>query len=243
MDAPALPECSLSLTNEFDLVMFGRRIGLPHTAERVVAYLGLAAQPVHRAKLAGALWPNSSELLAARSLRTALWRLHRTGAPIVRVHDGRISLDPAIRVDAIELFEMARQLLQAPQDDILARLAVLVDNAELLPDWDDDWVDTDRERFRALRLEALERGAERLIDRREYGLAMEAALAAALSDPLRESARRLVVRIDICEGNLASAFHAYDDYRTLLREELGVEPSPAMQALMGTANSPSIRNT
>jgi DNA-binding SARP family transcriptional activator len=77
-----------------------------------------------------------------------------------------------------------------------------------LPDWDDEWVVADRERFRMLRLEALERGAERLIERTEYGRAMEAALAATLSDPLRESARRLVVRVHLGEGNLASAVQA-----------------------------------
>ena len=83
-----------------------------------------------------------------------------------------------------------------------------------------------------MRLEALERGAERLIESAENGRAMEAALAAAQSDPLRDSARRLVVRIHLSEGNLASAIRAYDEYRTLLVYEMGVEPSPAMQALI-----------
>lgn len=222
----------LSLTDEFELVMSGRSIGLPHSVERVVAYLGLSPQPVHRMKLAGALWPDAPEVLAARSLRTALWRLHRAGVPIVEMHDDRVALLPMIRVDVTELFDLTRRLLQAPGEEVLGRLGVLVDNTELLPDWDDEWVVADRERFRMLRLGALERGAERLIERTEYGRAMEAALAATLSDPLRESARRLVVRVHLGEGNLASALQAYDDYRILLRQEIGVEPSSAMRTLI-----------
>lgn len=222
----------LSLTDEFELVMSGRSIGLPHSVERVVAYVGLSPRPVHRMKLAGALWPDAPEDLAARSLRTALWRLHRGGVPIVELHEDRVALLPVIRVDVTELFDLTRRLLEAPVEEVLGRLGVLVDNTELLPDWDDEWVVADRERFRMLRLEALERGAERLIERTEYGRAMEAALAATLSDPLRESARRLVVRVHLGEGNLASALQAYDDYRILLRQEIGVEPSPAMRTLI-----------
>ena len=83
-----------------------------------------------------------------------------------------------------------------------------------------------------LRLQALELAAERLIARAEYGRAMEAALAATISDPLRESASRLVIRVHLAEGNVASALRAYEDYRSLLDREIGVEPSEAMQALV-----------
>ena len=229
---PTAARSRLSLTDEFELVMDGRDVGLPHSVERVVAYLGLTSQPVHRMKLAGALWPDAPESRAARSLRTALWRLNRGGIPIVDVHEDRVSLQPAIRVDVIELFELCRRMLEAPADDGLEHIGRLIDSAELLPDWDDEWVGADRERFRMLRLEALEIGAERLIERAEYGRAMEAALAATLSDPLRESARRLVIRIHLAEGNIASAIQAYEEYRSLLDLEIGVEPSAAMRTLI-----------
>jgi DNA-binding SARP family transcriptional activator len=216
----------------FELVMLGQGVRLPHSVERVVAYLGLTSQPVHRLKLAGALWPDAPDVLAARSLRTALWRLHRGGISIVDVREDRVALLPAIGVDVVELFGMTRKVLDSPTDEALGRLHVLIDNSELLPGWDDEWVVADRERIRIMRLEALERGAERLIENAEYGRAMEAALAATLTDPFRDSARRLVVRIHLSEGNLESAIRAYDEYRSLLADEIGVDPSPAMQALM-----------
>jgi DNA-binding SARP family transcriptional activator len=224
--------CRLALTTEFELVMSGRYVGLPHSVERVVAYLGLASGPVHRVKLAGALWPDAPDVLAGRSLRTALWRLHQSELPIVAVHDERLELAPVIRVDLTDLLDLARRLTNAPGDDVLSRLDTLVDRAEVLPDWDDEWVVADRERFRLLRLEALERGAEALIAQAEYGRALEAALAATMTDPLRESAQRVVVRIHLAEGNVAEAVRTYGQYRELLGDEIGVEPSPAMQALV-----------
>lgn len=224
--------CRLLLTGEFGLVMFGRAVALPHSLERVVAYLGLSPQPVHRVKLAGALWPDAPEALAARSLRTALWRLHRGGRSIVDVRDDRVALLPVVQVDIVDLFDLTRQLLDSPTSETLKRLHLLIDNIELLPGWDDEWAVADRERFRVMRLEALERGAERLIELAEHGRAMEPALAATQGDPLRESAWRLVIRTHLGQGNVASAIRSYDEYRRLLLDEIGVEPSPAMEALI-----------
>lgn len=222
----------LTLTGEFDLVIDGREVALPHSAERVLAYLGLAQRPVHRGKLAGVLWPDVPESAAARSLRTALWRLHRANIDIAQVRGDRVSLRPSVRIDLAEALELTRQLLDRPTQEALDRLSVLIDYGELLPGWDDDWVTADRERFRLLRLEALERAADVLIDYAEQGRALEAALAASLSDPLRDSAWRLVLRIHLSEGNVAAAVRAYEDYRELLATEIGVEPSPEMRALM-----------
>ncbi|HUW17576.1 MAG TPA: BTAD domain-containing putative transcriptional regulator [Actinomycetes bacterium] len=221
------------MTDEFQLVINGREVALPHSVERVVAYVGLSAQPVHRMKLAGALWPDVAEVQAARSLRTALWRLQRSRVPIVDVQEDRVALQPVVRVDAIELFDLCRELLNDRAAEGLGWVSVLIDSTELLPDWDDEWVVADRERYRMLRLQTLEFAAERLIARAEYGRAMEAALAANISDPLRESARRLVIRVHLAEGNMASALGAYEDYRSLLDREIGVEPSTAMQRLIG----------
>jgi DNA-binding SARP family transcriptional activator len=227
----------LSLTDEFALTSEGRVVGLPHSVERVVAYLGLRLQPVHRAKLAGVLWPDAPGGRAARSLRTALWRLGRGGVPIVDHHEGRVALSPCVQVDVVGLFDLCHRLIELPDDPALEQSRVLVDHGELLPDWDDEWVVADRERFRILRLQALESAAATLIDRGELGRAVEAALAAALSDPLRESARRLLIRVHLAEGNVASALQAFEEYRALLDLEVGVEPSSAMQALFGSSTA------
>ena len=66
------------------------------------------------------------------------------------------------------------------------------------------------------------------LTRARPGLAMGAALAALRSDPLRESTRRLLVRIHLAEGNVDAALHQVDSRRRLLQTEVGVRPSPAL---------------
>jgi DNA-binding SARP family transcriptional activator len=49
--------------------------------------------------------------------------------------------------------------------------------------------------------------------------------------PLAETGHQLLMRALAARGDAAAALAAYDQLRQLLREELGVSPSPATQAL------------
>jgi DNA-binding SARP family transcriptional activator len=49
---------------------------------------------------------------------------------------------------------------------------------------------------------------------------------------LRESAHRTVVRVHLAEGNVAEALRAFELFRALLTEELGVQPSVLMSRLV-----------
>jgi DNA-binding SARP family transcriptional activator len=70
------------------------------------------------------------------------------------------------------------------------------------------------------------------LDQGRLGEALIAALAATHSDPLRESARRLLVQVHLAQGNIGTAILCYREYRALLQKEFGVEPSPMMIALL-----------
>lgn len=222
----------LTLTGEFELALTGRRLSVPHSAERVLTYLALADRSVARSRLAGVLWEDGSDRSAAKSLRTALWRLRQTGGDLVLARDDRVQLHPEILVDITDLTQLAKRLIRHPDPDALVRVPLLVESAELLPDWDDEWVVADRERYRLLRLEALERAAGALMERSRLGEALIAALAAVQTEPLRESARHLLIRLQIAQGNAAEAIRSYRDYRFLLRKELGLEPSQVLDRLI-----------
>ena len=222
----------LILTGEFELVIRGRQLRIPHSAERVLTYLALADRPVARTRLAGALWEDGSDQGAAKSLRNTLWRIRQAGVNLVLARDDRLRLYPDVTVDVTDLADLAKRLIRQPDAEALARLPPLVQCVELLPDWDDEWVVADRERYRLLRLEALERAASALIERCHLGDALIAALAAIQAEPLRESARRLVVQVQIAQGNAAEAIRSYREYQSLLRQELGLEPSPLMDQLI-----------
>jgi DNA-binding SARP family transcriptional activator len=113
----------------------------------------------------------------------------------------------------------------------LRTLSVL--SSDLLPDWyEDDWVVVHRERYHHLRLHALEAMCERLTATQRYGEAVEAGLAAVRAEPLRESAHQALVKVHLAEGNRYEATRQYQSCRRLLRNELGLEPSPRLQALL-----------
>ena len=222
----------LTLMGEFELLIRGCQLRIPRSAERVLTYLALAGRPVARTRLTGVLWEEGSGQGAAKSLRSTLWRIRRAGADLVLARDDRLRLYPDVTVDVTDLTVLAKRLIHQPDAEALTRLPLLVECAELLPDWDDEWVVADRERYRLLRLEALERAASALVERSCFGDALVAALAAAQADPLRESARRLVVQVRIAQGNAAEAIRSYREYQALLRREFDLEPSRLMDQLI-----------
>lgn len=70
----------------------------------------------------------------------------------------------------------------------------------------------------------------------QFSLALEAAFEAVRSEPLREPAHRAVIEVHLAEGNTAEAVNAFRRYRSLLPDDLGLEPSErTRQAPPGTA--------
>ena len=82
-------------------------------------------------------------------------------------------------------------------------LDLLCRAGELLPHWYDDWVVIERERFRQLRLHALDALCESLAAAGRYAAAVEAGRASVAAEPLRESAHRLLIQAHLAEGNRA----------------------------------------
>ncbi|WP_158692800.1 AfsR/SARP family transcriptional regulator [Streptomyces roseochromogenus] len=103
---------------------------------------------------------------------------------------------------------------------------------ELLPGWPDEWLTTERDRWNQLRQHALESLAQQFRSAGHYLPALQTALAAIEIDPIRETGHRIVIDVHAAEGNLACAVKRYEDYRALLRRELGVAPSAQMTQLI-----------
>lgn len=237
----------LRLTTDFQLLIGERSIGLPHGVQRLLAFLAIARQPVHRSRVAGQLWPDVAEWRALANLRSVLWRLGRVRAPAVRAVGDRLALDAGIGVDLRELTEFANHLLDAADPPSPRRLAELIDASEILPGWEEEWLVIERERFRELRLRALERACEAMISHGDTGHGIQACLAAVEAEPFRESAQRLLVRMHLAEGNRAAALRSYLAFRNLVEDELGIEPSNLMDDLVAglarPGSSPTARMT
>jgi DNA-binding SARP family transcriptional activator len=221
----------LTLTTDFQLLIGSRNIRVPHGVQRLLAFLAIARIPVHRSRMAGQLWPDVAEWRALGNLRSALWRLRRVRSRVVRPVGEHLGLDPAVVVDLRELTELSLRLLD---DDpgAIHRVPDLVDATDVLPGWEDEWLVIERERFRELRLRALERACERMIVRGDTGRGVQACLAAVEAEPFRESAQRLLVRMHLVEGNRAAALRSYLAFRELVEHELGIQPSDLMDDLV-----------
>ena len=234
MDRPSAAR--VTLLDGFGLEVPGRERpptadDLPRGVQRLVAHLCLSHRPT-RTATAGQLWPDVPEDHAHGSLRSALWRLNKAAPGLIEVTGGALRLAVGVRVDVRELDDWAQRAIAPPggADEVAVPDAALL--GDLLPGWYDDWVLLERERLRQLRMQALEAVAARLAFLGRHCEALEAAYAAVRADPLRESAHRTVVRVHLAQGNLAEALRAYDFFRTLVEDELGVPPTEQMTRLV-----------
>lgn len=234
-------EFKVSVIGSFDFSLAGKpQRNLPHGSQRLLAFLALRDRAVTRAALAGTLWPEASEEHAHASLRSALSRLNGIKRMAVSVTPHELSLADGVSVDIRDARLLAHRILNlgTGQDSDLNDQAISTLSVDLLPDWYDDWAVTEAEEWRQLRLHALDALAERLTAAGRYSDATSAALAAVKAEPLRETAHAALIRVYLAEGNRAEALSAYQHYRDLLRTELGLEPTPRIQALVKDLQNP-----
>jgi DNA-binding SARP family transcriptional activator len=230
------PATRVTLLDGFGVELRGRgrrstTDDLPRAVQRLVAHLCLYHRPT-RTATAGHLWPDVPEDNAHGSLRSALWRLNKAAPGLIEMSGSALGLAADVQVDVRHLEQWARRAIApatGPEDVAVPDAALL---GELLPGWYDDWILLERERLRQLRLQALEAVAARLASLGRHCEALQAAHAAVRAEPLRESAHRTVVSVHLSEGNVAEAVRAYEFFRTMLQDELGVPPTEQMTRLV-----------
>lgn len=200
-------------------------------AESLLAFLALNADARHsRQRLAGLLWPESSEAQARTNLRHLLHTMRRDIEDV----DALITVTPrtvawrgaGYRVDAMDFaaaLDETATLTGADRLDAL-RTAVAEYPGDLLPSHDSDWVRTERERLRDRFCDALEDlGALLAEDRPAEAIPVLERLVT--DDPLRESAYRRLIRVYQACGDHAHAVQTYHRCTAVLERELGVAPS------------------
>jgi DNA-binding SARP family transcriptional activator len=229
---PTIPHAArLLLLGGFELRLQEATARAAVGVRRLLALLALRDGQAPRWQVAGMLWPEMTEERAAGNLRSTLWRLPHPGL-VVRTGDGDLRLADKLTVDYQEAMELAGSLLQGDVDPGALDQDCSCLSRDLLPGWWDDWVLIERERFRQLRLHALEARCRRLAKTGRYAQAIQAGLAAVAGEPLRESAHRALIMVHLAEGNHSEALRQYQGYRSLLRQELGVSPSPQLNEVI-----------
>lgn len=221
---------AITLLGQFGLFNADHQVELPTTTGRLVAVVALNGDQ-SRSRLAGMLWPDTTEERARASLRSALWQAGQT-APGLLHANGSVQLASDVEVDVRTLRGAAHRLMDSgcvePADLALRRYC----ERELLPDWDDEWVSPERLRMQQLQLHVLESISGCCLEQGRFGLAIDAALAALRLDPFHEGAYRTIIRAHLAEGNNAAAVRTYRHCVQVLDDEFGIEPSPETMALL-----------
>ncbi|MCU1574489.1 MAG: DNA-binding transcriptional activator of the family [Micrococcaceae bacterium] len=222
-----MPETSwsLNLLGCWQLRHFGQPVRVASRQRRLITALALFG-PRPRTAVAGLLWPDSSDSQAAASLRVALWHVAHELPGLLRSVEDPLALDPSVSVD---LHRLQHSLVHSHGGPLpLEQLRT----AELLPGWYEDWVLGEQERFRHLRVTALDEAAERALAGGDTGTAEVAALAAANLEPLRERSVVLLVRAELAAGNFNGAQRSYRRYRNLCQDTFGMEPGFQLSQLL-----------
>jgi DNA-binding SARP family transcriptional activator len=182
------------------------------------------------------LWGESPPPTAATSLQNAISQLRKSlGADVVETRTPGYALNA--EKDAVDARRFERLVSEARSADAELRIRLVTDALQL---WRgpalgefayESFAQTETARLDELRLTAIE---ERIEAELELGSAAELVgeLEAIVREhPLRERPRGQLMLALYRSGRQAEALQAYQDARRMLVEELGIEPTPALQQL------------
>lgn len=238
--------------------VFFRRNGdeliLPHTCVSLFALLLFnRGRPVDRYRLADLVGQDCPDEAARKRLNTTVWRLRRALEPqgaardsVVATSGHALAVTCEAWVDALE-FESACAHLPDPRQwtpadaEHISR-AVDLYRGGFLDGFTDEWALAERGRLADLHLAALVRLAQWHRLRRERERVIDLARRAVAVEPLREDLHRLLMRAYINAGLPELAVTQLGRCRTILAEELGVEPLPetvAASVAVNTSDSPT----
>jgi DNA-binding SARP family transcriptional activator len=156
---------------------------------------------------------------------------------------GRSQLELVLSPDAFVDVEAAREALHRAESHVAAGewaeswgpagVAYHVARRTLLQGDDSPWLEEWRRQLEDVQLRGLECLAEARLALGGPTLSQAEDCARRLIElaPYRETGHRILMEALERRGNVAEALRAYDRLRVLLREELGVAPSPAVQSV------------
>jgi DNA-binding SARP family transcriptional activator len=228
MQAHSRIQRRVSVLGSFTLTTDGATVPLGVDSRRLVAYLAVHPRPQERTSLAADLWPGVPTDAAVRLLADAAAAVDVPELFADDDENGPLALAADVEVDLADALGLVRAMPDIPtsHDPDISLLS-----ADILPGWTAPWIAVERERFRQLRLHALEERSLRLTSAARYAEAVAIAKSAVQTAPSRESARRVLIEAYLGQGDIAAAVAEFDDYQELLRSSVGGPASTGLEAL------------
>lgn len=212
----------------------GSEIDLPPTVQRAIGFLAVLHRPIPRNVVIETVWPESPPARGRARLRNVIWKANSIVSGLVVSRKTGVDLCREATVDYSEALAACHHALQSDgQSIVLAHRAELLFD-DLLPEWDEEWIDAERRTYSVLRVRALEREAKCFFHEGQFFEAEQACEAIIASEPYRESARLLLAEVHVAEGNGGLAMQQLIEFRDLLRRDLGIAPNGEIQRLISS---------
>jgi SARP family transcriptional regulator, regulator of embCAB operon len=201
---------------------------------------------VHREELVGAIWPGDAPHQSDSSLDAILSKLRGmlksagfAGDAGVTVSSGSIALqlpahtwiDLEACANALDEAEGALRRTDLVSAWSLANVAVVISRRPFLPDVEAPWIESQRNALRAMQMRALQCLVAVSASSGEPLLAIQHAAEMVRLEPFRETAYQLLMKMHAAAGDRAEALRVFAKCRELLRDELGVSPSPQTEVV------------
>lgn len=212
----------------------GRAVAIASKKARaLLGYLALRqGNEISRGVLTGLLWGERSESQARASLRQTLSELRSalagTGSSSIIASKETISWVPGSAwIDA----KVVESAAHSEDDNPLLDAADLI-GGELMEGSSVDepgfeqWLTTERERFRLLACRIYMQLSERAEHKGKYEEALTYCLKLVFLDPLQEHVHRTLMRLYSAQGRHDAALAQYERCRRELSNQLGVSPEP-----------------
>lgn len=208
----------------------------------LLAYLAVTRTPQTRERIQDLLWPESSAEAGRKNLRNLLWTIRKTlGETVVRADDDRLTLHESVWVDVREFEPMAvgksqiadsTAAIRDLQSAISQYSGPFLDGLNLddAPDFE-VWLTAERERLGQLYLRALATLIELYRVVEQWSEIISLANRALAYDNLHEPMYRVLMEAHGRLGERAEALRLYDNLRSTLDRELGVEPLQETEVL------------
>ncbi|CVK19124.1 tetratricopeptide repeat protein [Sporomusa sphaeroides] len=207
----------------------------------LLAYLLHKGEPVSREQIQEDLWPDMDAENAANIFHVTLHRLRKllkkSNCPDMLAYSGkRYALQSAgFSSDIREFQELAAaglyQDIAIEEKVHCLKQAAALYRGDYLEGMDYPWLFYGREKFRNLYAEIEITLARYYLDARLYAVALERLQIMEAADPFNEEVQAMLIKAYYGQGNRKALVRQYQKTEVVFREELGLRPSPELQAL------------